>query len=143
VALQRASEADRPLRDERTDPFDPVGQPIADCVPAKQRQIQAKAGDWGDLTPKFPYKEMGTAETVSGHTFGVSPFDCAPMQQIVRPQMERAREGTTSCVLYDSAGKEAKHNPGYDIAIIPCEKQFSVSFRCKKLFLKLLFANDR
>src|SRR5262249_55784896 len=30
VGLQRASEADHSLRDERTDLFDPVGHPIAD-----------------------------------------------------------------------------------------------------------------
>jgi len=37
MAPQRATKAGHPRRDELTDAVDPVGQPIADCEPAKQR----------------------------------------------------------------------------------------------------------
>ena len=54
MAPQRASEADGPLRDERTELFEPLGHPIAHRMSAKQRQIQAMAGGCQDLTSEFP-----------------------------------------------------------------------------------------
>ena len=54
MALQRATEADHLLRDERTDLLEPVDHPIADRVSAKQRQVQAMASRWYDLTTELP-----------------------------------------------------------------------------------------
>jgi hypothetical protein len=44
------------------------------------------------------------------------------MQQIVRPQIKRAQEGTVRRVLHHPAGKESKHHPGYDFAVIAREE---------------------
>jgi hypothetical protein len=46
------------------------------------------------------------AKVAFAQALGARPFDRAPMQQIVRPQVDGAREGTTPCVLYHSAGKD-------------------------------------
>src|SRR5271157_6015445 len=142
MALQRATEAYHPLRDERTDLFDPVRQPITDCGPAKQRSVQATAGGCHNFTPELPEEEVGAAKTISGEAFGARPFDSAPMQEIVRPQIKRALEGTVRRVLRHPAGKESKHHPGYDLTLIAREEQLPVPSRCEELFLKLLFAGD-
>jgi len=79
---------------------------------------------------------------VFGEAFGARPFDSAPMQEIVRPQIQRALEGTVRRVLHHPAGKESKHHPSYGFTIIAREEQSPVPPRRKKLFLKVFFWRD-
>jgi len=88
MPTHRATKAGHPLRDEWPDRLDPVGHPIghpiADCVSAKQREVQSMAGCWDDLASELPLEKVDAAKAVFGQARGVRPFDCAPMQQIVR-----------------------------------------------------------
>ena len=84
MPAHRATKAGHPLRDERADLLDPIGHPIADCVSTKQREVQPMAGCWDDLASELPLEKVDAAKAVFGQALGVRPFDCAPMQQIVR-----------------------------------------------------------
>ena len=75
-----------------------------------------------DVTSELPKKKVSAAEAAFGQAFGARPFDSAPMQQIVRPQMKRALERMIRRVLHHPAGNEAKHHPRYDFALIAREE---------------------
>jgi len=69
--------ASHPRRDEWPDLLNPVGHPIADCVPTKLRSIKAMAGRRQNLAAKLPWERVGGAKAVFGQAFGACPFDRA------------------------------------------------------------------
>jgi len=119
---QRATKADHSRRHEWADLLKLVGHPLADRVLVKQRAVQPMAGRWHQLTSELPKEKAGAAKAIFGQAFGASPFDSAPMQQIVRPQMKRAQEGAVASMLDYSARKETERHTSDDVAIIAREK---------------------
>src|SRR5271165_469107 len=67
-----------------------IGEPVADRITAKYRQVEAATRRRYDLSAEFPQKRMGSAEAIFGNSFGAPPFDCPPLQQIVGTQLEGA-----------------------------------------------------
>ena len=139
---QRATQAHHSRRHQRTDLLGFVGHPILNSVPAKQRKIHPMAGRRHDFAAELPKKKISAAEAIFSQPFGACPFDCAPVQQIVRPQMKRAEERAMPGMLHHSRWEEAKHHPGYDFTVVACKKQPPIHPRSEELFLQLFFASD-
>src|SRR5689334_21683581 len=95
-----------------------------------------------NLASEFPQEKVCAAQTVTGDAFAVPPLDGTPMQQVVRPEPQRALERAVRRIFHDATGKKADHHTGDDFAVMARKEQPTV-FGERKDLVKFILGRDR